>query len=100
MPAPLDNWRFDVKNEGMHDPISCPYCNAIMPAGAAGPASTPTCPRCGEVLPAHLAEAIQARPSGGTLPAGPFATPQAALRPSRSSLRRVAGIVVGIMGVM
>jgi hypothetical protein len=81
----------------MPDSISCPYCNAIMPAGTAGPAPLSICPRCGEVLPAQLIQGIQARPSGDPLPVPPLAKPQAALRPP---LRRVAGIVVGIMGVM
>jgi hypothetical protein len=89
-----------MKNESMADTISCPYCNAILPADAVGAAPTPTCPRCGELLPPHLAEAIQSRPSAGSLATAPCATPQAAIRPSRRSLRRVAGIVVGIMGVM
>lgn len=89
-----------MKNEDMFDPISCPYCNAIMPADAPSPAPTRTCPRCGEVLPPHLAEAIQTRRSAGSLPASSLPKPQAAYRPLRGSLRRVAGIVIGIMGVM
>jgi len=80
------------------DSLSCPYCNTVLSPLRATDGQL-TCPRCGELLPAHLAEAIQARASTEPSPA---ATADRTMpgRPPRSSLRRVAGIVVGIMGIM
>jgi hypothetical protein len=84
------------------DSVTCPYCNAILAADAAPTRGEAACPRCGEILPAHLAQAIQARPASSAMPLSGGAVPEPPLvkPPSHASIRRVAGIVVGIMGVM
>lgn len=79
---------------------SCPYCNALLPAGGARPTGQrPACPRCGELLPVRP-EAIQANApqlAGTGQPTEPALIDLARPRPSRQTIR---GVVLGIMTVM
>jgi hypothetical protein len=85
------------------DSISCPYCNAIMPAPRpATPGPAPICPRCGEKLPARLVQDIAAE---RTPPLGADYVTQVDVnslratehRPSKQTIR---GIVLGVMAIM
>jgi hypothetical protein len=103
--AALDSSGDSAKNELMDSAsISCPYCNAIMPApGPAATAAAATCPRCGENLPARLLQAIATEPTSPSV--GPDYVTQVNLDSLRAAERRpskqtIRSVVVGVMGIM
>lgn len=79
---------------------TCPYCNAFVtvPAGTASGERVP-CPRCGESFAYHPREdsPSPAEPVTYTSPAG---VTDLRTIPRRLSNRTLAGIVLGVMGVM
>src|SRR5271165_825749 len=86
------------------DPISCPYCNSLVP-----PASGPrlTCPRCGESFSHRDQVSTNGPPTtefSATRPAAqaPFAgsTPGSQILSSPVSNRTIARIVLGVMALM
>lgn len=86
------------------DSISCPYCNAIVPAPRPLASSQgPVCPRCGEKLPARLLQAIATESTAP--PVGPDHVAQVDLdslraadpRPSKKTVR---GVILGVMAIM
>ena len=88
------------------EPLTCPYCNALVPASdqAAAGRRVP-CPRCGEAftlrrpLPAPSPE-LQTGPSVSlTAPYGAEFDVERRLRMRRGN-RLLAGVVFGVMGVM
>ena len=80
----------------MSGALTCPYCNAVLPAAPDGSARL-TCPRCGETVPN--------RPAAGGEPARPTPTspePHAPVSPAsrpRRSPFLVAGVALALVGL-
>jgi hypothetical protein len=71
----------------MSVPATCPFCNALVPAGAPVVAGRVTCPRCGEALG-------PASPAGGVTRSEPApGTPARGERPHRTRRRAVVGLL-------